>query len=444
MQADPIQQLAAATPAVANAVAAGRATYTYKRLPGNPIDKPVTITVPVCCHAGPDAGWPVLREFLAAARRRLSVAIYDFNATYIAKALVTVVEANDIDVKLNWDNSPPLTHEGATIDEVRVALGDKFADVVIPTGAGRRFANSYHEKVVVRDSSAFWLSSGNWTLRSQPDIDPLTTPSSGRGMYGKYNREWHAVVADPALSELFERYIEYDFDQGRIEAELPTPPAARATFPDVFVSLDGLLRAAALPPRPVAPASLPSTGSTKVQPVLTPDNYVGRVTAMLRKAKHSIFMQFAYINYSDAPGDEAFTELLAVLRDKSSEAGIDVRIILDARRAANNVRLLVEHEFDQEVFRQQSNIHNKGIIVDGEVVLVSSANWSSDGILRNRDAGLIIHSKDVAGYYQSIFLDDWDKRTTSVEQPPTAIIAAPGDITPPGMARLSWHEYMDS
>jgi len=49
--------------------------------------------------------------------------------------------------------------------------------------------------------------------------------------------------------------------------------------------------------------------------------------------------------------------------------------------------------------------------VDGETVLVSSANWSGDGVLRNRDAGLIIRNSEIAGYYQKVFVDDWEKRS---------------------------------
>jgi phosphatidylserine/phosphatidylglycerophosphate/cardiolipin synthase-like enzyme len=107
------------------------------------------------------------------------------------------------------------------------------------------------------------------------------------------------------------------------------------------------------------------------------------------------------------------------------------------------VPTLVEHGFNPTVFRQQTNIHNKSIVVDGETVLVSSANWSSDGILRNRDAGLIVANAEVAGDYQSGVLDDWDKRATAITGPSTAIVAQPGAATPPGMVRVSWHDYMD-
>ncbi|MNT54307.1 hypothetical protein D3C72_1914600 [compost metagenome] len=94
------------------------------------------------------------------------------------------------------------------------------------------------------------------------------------------------------------------------------------------------------------------------------------------------------------------------------------------------------------MFRVQGSIHNKGIIVDGQAVLVSSTNWSGDGVLRNRDAGLIIHNEEVAQYYQQVFLDDWDSRAKSrVDDDPPVTLASAGAPTPPGMVRMSWSDY---
>jgi phosphatidylserine/phosphatidylglycerophosphate/cardiolipin synthase-like enzyme len=57
--------------------------------------------------------------------------------------------------------------------------------------------------------------------------------------------------------------------------------------------------------------------------------------------------------------------------------------------------------------RIQANVHNKGITVDSEVAMVSSQNWSPEGTLRNRDAGIIIYNTEAAAYFEQIFLHDW-------------------------------------
>ncbi len=52
--------------------------------------------------------------------------------------------------------------------------------------------------------------------------------------------------------------------------------------------------------------------------------------------------------------------------------------------------------------------HNKGIIVDGKIVLVCSINWSPTSVRKNREAGLIIENEQVAQYYTQLFLNDWN------------------------------------
>jgi phosphatidylserine/phosphatidylglycerophosphate/cardiolipin synthase-like enzyme len=76
--------------------------------------------------------------------------------------------------------------------------------------------------------------------------------------------------------------------------------------------------------------------------------------------------------------------------------------------------------------RIQQRVHNKGIVVDSRAVLVSSQNWSAEGVLQNRDAGLIIHNAAIAQYFEAIFLQDWEERaTTRIASAPVAPIAHP-------------------
>jgi phosphatidylserine/phosphatidylglycerophosphate/cardiolipin synthase-like enzyme len=58
-------------------------------------------------------------------------------------------------------------------------------------------------------------------------------------------------------------------------------------------------------------------------------------------------------------------------------------------------------------------IHNKGVVVDGKKVLVSSINWNYNSPTFNREAGVIIEQPEAARYYGAVFEDDWGKSTTS-------------------------------
>ncbi|MBR0684446.1 phospholipase [Bradyrhizobium manausense] len=451
MQADPLRQVMTLEDHadVAARVTESASDLTYEKMEGNPIDASFTVSTPILCHVGPDAGWPVLKPFIEATEKTLSVAMYDFNADYIAKTFIDTVRGGEIEAVLTWDNGMTAP-ETQIRTKIRRSLKEQLDGWIVQCGNGYRFANAYHEKVAVRDSSSFWLSSGNWSLRSQPDIDPIGDPSSARGMYSKGNREWHVIVEDERLAKLFEKYIKYDAEGSKAEADggdhgavLEKPDSVQ--FPDLFVPIDELAMPPELaaPPTPTAPATLPSTPHDfDVRPLLTPDNYVGRIMELLKSAKRSIYLQFAYINYSDREGDEEFTKMLEVLAEASYRPNMDVRIIVGSSGASDKIRALVEAGFNEKVFRPQRNIHNKGIIVDGKIVLVSSANWSSDGVIRNRDAGVIIEEPEIARYFQDVFLDDWDNRANPrLGDDPPVTVAKDDQPTPAGMVRMSWRDY---
>jgi PLD-like domain len=443
VEADPHKQLEVIAPEIARALA----EPTYVGIPGDPIDASFTVAQPLLCHVGPDSGWAVLRDFLAETREDLTCAMYDFNAGYIADSLIAGSDAHGFPIKLAIDDGVDRNSELPIQKRLKRKLRAAYQAQIIQCRGGARFPSAYHEKVAVRDGSAFWLSSGNWSTSSQPNIDPIGDPETASGMYSKGNREWHFVVEDEALAELFSRYIEHDRAQALADSDREL--VARPEYPDLFVSLEGLMsdlqKAALAPPTPVAPTRLPAGGGPiTVHPVLSPDNYARRVTELIRSATNRLYLQYSYINWTDDDRNRPFTEVLEFLAELSRRDDFDLRIIVNSRDAADKVRVLAENGFNEQVFRSQSRIHNKGIVADGKRVLVSSQNWSGDGFLRNRDAGLIVHDPQIAEYYEKVFLDDWEKRSRSpFVVGLTAIIAGADEPTPPGMVRMTWRDYYE-
>jgi phosphatidylserine/phosphatidylglycerophosphate/cardiolipin synthase-like enzyme len=150
----------------------------------------------------------------------------------------------------------------------------------------------------------------------------------------------------------------------------------------------------------------------RVQPLLTPDNYQGHVLALVQSAKKSFKMQTQYIHPSDKPGDEDHEALIQAVIDAIGRK-VKVELITSEWQAKHQqgqtdwLEKVLDAGIPAEVLRIQDNVHNKGIIVDSKVAMVSSQNWSADGTLRNRDAGLIIFDADVAAYFEAIFDHDW-------------------------------------
>jgi phosphatidylserine/phosphatidylglycerophosphate/cardiolipin synthase-like enzyme len=146
----------------------------------------------------------------------------------------------------------------------------------------------------------------------------------------------------------------------------------------------------------------------KIQPILTPDNYVDFILALINSAEKSFYMQTQYINYSDKPENAKFAALVAAVVKKIND-GLDVRLIMSQYETNDKLELLQGARIDLSHVRIQANVHNKGIIVDSKVVAVGSQNWSGDGVLRNRDATVVIHNEEAAQYWEEIFVHDWTK-----------------------------------
>jgi hypothetical protein len=219
-------------------------------------------------------------------------------------------------------------------------------------------------------------------------------------------------------------------------------------LPDLFVRLDQLLAragsAALADLSPAAPAALPASGKPfRVRPLLSPDNYARRIAEWIRGAERSLWLQYAYITYSSRPVDADFRAVLDHLGELSWRDDFDLRIIVGSNDL-DKVRKLAENGFNEARVRVQTNVHNKGIVRDGTQVLVSSQNWSGDGFLRNRDAGLIIEDTEVARYFGDIFEEDWNERARAPfdEAALSAMIAPAGAPPPPGMVRMRWTDFV--
>lgn len=448
VQADPLQQLAALPPEVASANAfpdfgleVADIKLRYERLPGNPIDEVFEISRPLLCHASPDAGWPTLKKFLSGVNDRLTVSMYDFNADYIARDLILAAQSSGAQIDLVLD--PKRDQEERQIQQrLEQRLTSNYTMTVASLGDDGLFDSAYHEKVAVRDGRAFWLSSGNWSVSSLPNIDPFGPEPPSGNIYGLGNRDWHVIVQNSVLARLFERYIQHDRDSSAGAAP------SDAIMPDLLIPQDvfaDTLAPMAEPPPPVAPRALPRPERlpVRVRPLLTPDNYIGHIHTLIEEAEESLCLQLQYIHPSRREGDEEFARLIELVSARTNQANFNTRIIIGHRQAAMWVKEMRDNwGFDVSKVRVQYRVHNKGIIVDGNKVVVGSHNWSGDGTLRNRDASLIIYDEEVAQYYQNIFDNDWQfLARQNVQEELTPTIALPGEPTPPGMVRVSWNDY---
>jgi len=399
--------------------------YTPAKLPLKKVSRPMTI---LAC-ASPDAGFTVLADFLEAARSRLTIALYDFTSGDILRTLTGVIGKRRLAYKMVLDH-PSLNATANQSDEQTVqAIGkaDRNATVMWaltqtdPDTSKWIFPSAYHIKVAVRDGNAFWLSSGNWNVSNQPNF---AADAPSRGALDTADRDWHVVVMDEGLAKLYETYIEHDFqvasgaqaDKAVLQKQLKTAIEAAAkvhrseqkTQPVAPVHSRGV-------PFTLGKPKLFTKARVTVQPLLTPDRgrtttmYAENVLALIKSARKRLYIQMQYVHPTSLPADRGFTALVAAVAD-AVRRKVDVRLICSQYENTPQYVELMHEAGISGVLRVQDRVHNKGIVVDSKTVLVSSQNWSSAGVLQNRDAGMIIGHPGIAQFFEASFLQDWEDR----------------------------------
>jgi hypothetical protein len=405
---------AAAASAHAQLATVAKPELSYSGPAGVTLD-PVEAQATITLSASPDAGWPVLRAFLAGTARTLTVGLYDFTSAHVLQAVTDNLPGKQLNLVLDHPGKNPTADQtdADTVSDLRQALGQDFTQAwaltrTDPDATAWIYPSAYHIKVAVRDRSAFWLSSGNWNNSNQPDIDPVNVPADAQ-QARRRDRDWHVVVEQPRLARVFEDYIHND---QQVASGRNTPPEAAGTplTPPSLGSSGTPAFAQFYPPATVS-------GVIKVAPLLTPDPgvYAGAVKALIASATQTLYMQFQYIEPPKAGVTTAqpFIDLINAVIDRQQH-GVEVKIIMSEFETAGYLEQLQAMGLDVvNNVRIQKNVHNKGIVVDGSAVLVSSQNWSADGTLWNRDAGVIIYHQDAAQYFQQVFLHDWAHLATA-------------------------------
>lgn len=390
----------------------------------------------VTCHVGPDSGWSTLEPFLAGTTRTLTVAMFEFYARHIIDTVARLGEETDASLNMILQVD---ANDRTLEPELRQSWGDRLElTPASVSGPDRIFNNSYHTKVAVRDSSAFWLSSGNWSPNSQPALGA----SAEHVWYSKGNREWHVIVEDEPLAQMYEKFIEHDIAQAQ---EVAAPEAA-VVRPDLLVPASWLLEpeAAVVQDHPFLPQTFATAGPVRVRPLMSPDNYAAGVLELIRQAERTLYLQFSYIRQ---PSREIFDEIIDAIAEKMDDDAVDVRVLVSTSQNAEHSDLLVASRgWKRDKFRRQrSKMHNKGILVDGKIAVVGSNNWSTDGTQYNRDTSLVFFSPPITQYFTEVFLFDWDNLSSPIGGAPEAvpILAPEAGPTPPGMVRIPWQAWYD-
>jgi phosphatidylserine/phosphatidylglycerophosphate/cardiolipin synthase-like enzyme len=149
--------------------------------------------------------------------------------------------------------------------------------------------------------------------------------------------------------------------------------------------------------------------------VFSPDNSEQLICEAIDSATSTISIEQLYI-YKDWA--ETLSPLVEHLINKSTQ-GITIKIILDYNHdytdtiaRLNDTKNFLEQygiqvKFISSDWSPFTTVHNKGMIIDNQTVLISSINWNEQSVTQNREAGFLITNPEIATYYANVFDADW-------------------------------------
>lgn len=426
-----------------------RREISYEPPPGAALG-PLSGEMRVRCHCGPDAGWRELSAFISRIEHKLVVGMYDLTGPHIGDALIARLRTGARTFHLVLDDKESVgtgvkSKDRTDKDHVRLfgkALGNRFESAFAFTDRnGATFFSDYHIKVAVRDSEEFWMSSGSWQSSNQSPLDPLG-PDAHDPRIDDYNREWHLIGYHQQLAQIWETYLQWDLKVAERPRQQP-----RRTFEAATQKLELFVPKVTFHyQRFFAPQEF-TVDASKVKALLTPDNYIAAATTLIDKAQRSLLVQNQSLTFLSEEGnqDSRYTEFTRLLARKSHELDDFRMIVRDPREFAGDLKAAIktygDKGFNIDRLRFQAGCHNKGIIADGERLMLGSHNITNAGLTANRDASVIIEDHDICEYYRPVFEHDWN--ALGEPQPlPEPRLASATEFAPPGMVRMSLAEII--
>ncbi len=359
--------------------------------------------VTVTTFVSPDCSSEMFTYAVDHASDEILLNVYEFSSPTMTDSLIAARERG-VDVSVLLEGGPV----GGISPQGKSAIWKMNAGgiPVLQMASGKDVHPPYrydHAKYVVIDHRAVLLTSENFKYSGFP-------PAGFNS-----NRGWGVYLEDPALAGYFSNVY-------RTDSLGPSVIASHGSLGD---------------PEPVpsgkhavefAPAHF--SGAT-VRPVISPDTS-SQIIDLIGSAQTSIEIEQAYItNETPLTLNPYLTTAI-----NASRRGVHVRVLLDSfwyntedekdndEMAALITRIGTIEQIPLEgrcvdlAATNLEKIHNKGVIVDGQRVLVSSINWNSNSPNFNREAGVIIDHPGVARYFLMVFEDDWKGTVAFPEQKP--------------------------
>lgn len=349
--------------------------------------------VSVTTFVSPDCSNEVFMEAINRAAGTVFVNMYEFSSPSLGASLVAAKERG-VDVRVLIEGGPV---GGISPSEKSLIWTVNRSGIPVVSMVSSKTEHAPyrydHAKYIIIDNDSLLLTSENFKNSGLPPT----------GMSG--NRGWGVYLKDPALAGYFTEVFITDFGSRSV---VPYTGSAGDAEPAPYEKHTAEFH----------PAQF--EGAT-VTPVIAPDTSY-QIIGLLDSARTHIEIEQAYIK-NETP--YTLNPYLSTAIN-ASRRGVYVRVLLDSYwynvegpNDNDEMAALINHIGSSEQIPLEAKcidlsvspvekIHNKGVIVDDERVLVSSINWNSNSPNFNRETGVIIDHPGAAWYFREVFDDDWN------------------------------------
>lgn len=353
----------------------------------------------------PDCSYQLVAAALRRAKKNLLVYIYNLSAPHLLDEL-TAAKQRGVTVRVMFDTKD----SGA--DEVEALKARRIEHIAAPSTKPAAVFSVCHQKFVVIDDRDLLIESANWAGSSVP-----YRPKNAK--YKPGNREWFAWMSNDSLAQWFSTLFEHDWKLAKSGGHVV------GLIPQMARLADAEFAFAAVPPTQFDRKVL--ADKARVFPLISPNNYASDLLPHLKAAKSSICIQQQYILAGKGVDD-----LLEVLEQKKKK--VKIRILVSPKYGKNwyrSVETLKAAGLGTTLRAQNLEFvvhgHNKGVLIDDSLSVVSSTNWSENSVTRGREAGLLIESKEVSRYFQGVFDFDWSVSLKPTDVEPSLGLIADAD-----------------
>ncbi len=360
----------------------------------------------VTVFVSPDCSLEILQKEIRSASI-LRVNVYLFESQDIEREVVDLLSRGGT-VYILIEGSPV---GGISDTEVKILKH------IIEKGGEVRFSNDSlyrlnHAKYALIDSDTIIIGSENWNSGGYP-------PDGSIG-----NRGWGVVIKDREIFHDMFSIFEHDWAHGiKISpSDLPQGSKSDSDEPDnryghkVFES-----------------KNINAEFTTSM--IIGPDNSLHYETIIetINSAEKTLYIEQAYIRRNWRTDENPYLQSAI----NAATQGVEVKVLLDSMWYNTNEEndndelcnylndIASQENLDLEARLVErdgiTKIHNKGVIVDGQKVLISSINWNKHSPTYNREVGIIIENPELAAYYTEVFLYDWNLGRTETTSSKTII-----------------------